>query len=55
MYNTDGDLVHEPFGRVNGPIEPGEVVDAVVTSFQPPVVPWETFTVKVQERVRPSP
>lgn len=53
MYAAAGDLVHEPFGRVRGPIEPGEVVDAVVTSFQPPIVPWETFTVKVQEFVAP--
>jgi hypothetical protein len=43
----------KPFGRVRGPIEPGEVVETVVTSFQPPIVPWETFTVKVQEFVAP--
>jgi hypothetical protein len=53
MYDAAGDLVHEPFGQVRGPIEPGEVVDAVVTSFQPRIVPWETFTVKVQEFVAP--
>ena len=54
MYNADGDLVHEPFGRVNGPIEPGAVVDVAIASFQQPMVRWETFTVKVQELVAPE-
>ncbi len=53
MYDAAGDLVHEPFGKVRGPIEPGEVVEAVVTSFQQPIVPWESFAVKVQELVAP--
>ena len=50
VRSLDGSVC-QPFGQVRGPIEPGEVVEAVVTSFQPAIVPWEAFAVKVQELV----